>query len=192
MANRQLNCQLSMNGHHHCKLNGPSSIEWPIVNWKTTVNWIAYCKSKWPTNHRLGTILKRIFSAQSGASIRTKAWKWSGETRFPGALLLLQKTFALRFLPGLLRFAPTNCPWVSEDGIFTPVPLLFMKIETCKMCLLFTLLLFILIFLNSKNSWQDLAASFNESTNGLASEVAVLSHLIIQPCLVRTGSYQIR
>ena len=41
------------------------------------------------TVRRLGKIIQRIYFAQSGASIRTKAWKWSGETRFPGALLLL-------------------------------------------------------------------------------------------------------
>ena len=41
------------------------------------------------TVHRLGKIIQRIYFAQSGASICTKAWKWSRETRFPGALLLL-------------------------------------------------------------------------------------------------------
>ena len=41
------------------------------------------------TVRRLGKIIQRIFFAQSGASIRRVAWKWSGETRFPGALLLL-------------------------------------------------------------------------------------------------------
>ena len=33
---------------------------------------------------QLGKIIQRIYFAQSGASIRTKAWKWSGETHFPG------------------------------------------------------------------------------------------------------------
>ena len=38
----------------------------------------------------LGKIIQRIFFfAQSGASIRRAAWKWSGETRFPGTLTLL-------------------------------------------------------------------------------------------------------
>ena len=41
------------------------------------------------TVRRLGKIIQRIYFAQSGASIRTKACKRSGETRFPGALLLL-------------------------------------------------------------------------------------------------------
>ena len=33
---------------------------------------------------RLGTI-QSIFCAQSGASIRLTVWKWSGESRYPGA-----------------------------------------------------------------------------------------------------------
>ena len=41
------------------------------------------------TVRRLRKIIQRICFAQSGASIRRVAWKWSGETRFPGALLLL-------------------------------------------------------------------------------------------------------
>ena len=41
------------------------------------------------TVRRLGKIIQRIYFAQLGGSVRTKAWKWSGETRFPGALLLL-------------------------------------------------------------------------------------------------------
>ena len=41
------------------------------------------------TVRRLGKIIQRIIFAQSGASIRRAAWKWSGETRFPGALILL-------------------------------------------------------------------------------------------------------
>ena len=36
--------------------------------------------------HRLGTIIQSIFCAQSGASIRLTVWKWSGESRYPGAL----------------------------------------------------------------------------------------------------------
>ena len=35
---------------------------------------------------RLGTIIQSIFCAQSGASIRLTVWKWSGESRYPGAL----------------------------------------------------------------------------------------------------------
>ena len=59
-----------------------------------------------------------IFCAQSEANIHLTVWKWSGESRYPGAL------------PPLLDFSPdqTDCPWVSEDGtkqtlLLTPVPL---------------------------------------------------------------------
>ena len=41
------------------------------------------------TVRRLGKIIQRILFAQSVASIRRAAWKWSGETCFPGALILL-------------------------------------------------------------------------------------------------------
>ena len=34
---------------------------------------------------RLGKIIQSIFCAQSGASIRLTVWKWSGESRYPGA-----------------------------------------------------------------------------------------------------------
>ena len=35
---------------------------------------------------RLGTIIQSIFCAQSGTSILLTVWKWSGESRYPGAL----------------------------------------------------------------------------------------------------------
>ena len=41
------------------------------------------------TVRRLGKIIQSILFAHSGASICRVAWKWSGETRFPGALVLL-------------------------------------------------------------------------------------------------------
>ena len=59
---------------------------------------------------RLGTIIQSIFCAQSGASIHLTVWKWSGESRYPGAFPRL-KTFVTPF-PG-----PTDRPWVSEDGV---------------------------------------------------------------------------
>jgi len=42
---------------------------------------------------RLGIIIKSIFCAQSGASIRLTVWKWSSESRYPGTLQLCLKTF---------------------------------------------------------------------------------------------------
>ena len=35
---------------------------------------------------------------------------------FQGLLYFYRKLSALRFLPGLFRFALTNCPWVSVDA----------------------------------------------------------------------------
>ena len=60
---------------------------------------------------RLGTIIQSIFCAQSGASIRLTVWKWSGESRYPGALPPMLENFRRAFSPG-----PTDCPWVSEDA----------------------------------------------------------------------------
>ena len=38
-------------------------------------------------------------------------WKWSGESRYPGALPPMLENFSRAFSPG-----PTDCPWVSEDA----------------------------------------------------------------------------
>ena len=57
------------------------------------------------------------FSAQSGGSIGRAVWKWSGKSRFPGALsALLVNLRRFISLPDLFPFAPVNRPWVSEDG----------------------------------------------------------------------------
>ena len=61
---------------------------------------------------RLGTIIQSIFCAQSGASIHLTVWKWSGESRYPGALPPVLENFRRAFSPG-----PTDCPWVSEDVV---------------------------------------------------------------------------
>ena len=61
--------------------------------------------------HRLGTIIQSIFCAQSGASNRLIVWKWSGESRYPGAFPPVLENFCHAFSPG-----PTDRPWVSEDG----------------------------------------------------------------------------
>ena len=59
---------------------------------------------------RLGIIIQSIFFAQSGASIRLTVWKWSGESRYPGAFPPVLEKFRRAFSPG-----PTDLPWVSED-----------------------------------------------------------------------------
>ena len=59
---------------------------------------------------RLGTIIQSIFCAQSVASIRLTVWKWSGESRYPGAFPPVLENFCGAISPG-----PTDRPWVSED-----------------------------------------------------------------------------
>ena len=62
---------------------------------------------------RLGTIIQSIFCAQSRANIRLTVWKWSGESRYRGALPIEFENFHRTFSPG-----PTDCPWVFEDEAF--------------------------------------------------------------------------
>ena len=60
---------------------------------------------------RLGTIIQSIFCVQSGASNRLTVWKWSGESRYPGAFPPVLENFCRVFSPG-----PTDRHWISEDG----------------------------------------------------------------------------
>ena len=55
-------------------------------------------------------MIQCISCVQSGASIRLTVWKWSGESRYPGAFPPVLENFRRAFSPG-----PTDCPWVSED-----------------------------------------------------------------------------
>ena len=57
---------------------------------------------------------KAFFCAQSRASIRLTVWKWSGESRYPGAFPPVLENFRRAFSPG-----PTDRPWVSEDAGYT-------------------------------------------------------------------------
>ena len=69
---------------------------------------------------RLGTIIQSIFCAQSGADIRLNFWKWSIESRYPGALSPVMKTFIPPFLPAWLT-APGSprMPLIKPDYHFT-------------------------------------------------------------------------
>ena len=67
-------------------------------------------KNSGETVRWLGTIIQSIFYAQSGASIHLTVWKWSSESRYPGALPTVLENFHYAFSP-----SPTDCPWVSED-----------------------------------------------------------------------------
>ena len=59
---------------------------------------------------RLGIIIQSIFCAQSGASIRLTVWKWSGESRHPGAFPPVLENFRRAFSTD-----PLTAPLVSED-----------------------------------------------------------------------------
>ena len=72
-------------------------------------SWTFSRKELSETVRRLGTILQSIFWVLLGASIRLTVWKWSGESRYPGALALVLENFRHAFSPD-----PADCPWVSE------------------------------------------------------------------------------
>ena len=61
-------------------------------------------KNSGETVRRLGTIIQTIFCAQSGRSICFTFWKWSGESRYPGALPPLLENFRRAFSPGPTDF----------------------------------------------------------------------------------------
>ena len=80
---------------------------------------------------RLGTIIQSIFCAQSGAGICLNFGKYFGESRYPGALLPALKNLRPAFSPD-----PTDCLWVSEDGlILAPTQNGSSKLESKKSCL---------------------------------------------------------
>ena len=67
-------------------------------------------------------------SAQSGGSIGRVVWKWSGKSRFPGALsALLVNLRRFISLPDLFPLAPSNRPWVSEDATSSEITGIFLK-----------------------------------------------------------------
>ena len=84
-------------------------------------------KNSGETVRRLGTIIQSIFCAQSGASIHLTVWKWSGESRYPGALPPVLENFRRAFSPG-----QTDCPWASEDA--------YLPSKTSNFCFVFCLL----------------------------------------------------
>ena len=62
---------------------------------------------------QLGTIIQRIICAQSGASIRLTVWKWSGESRYPGALPPELENFRRAFSPR--PGSPRMTKWPLRD-----------------------------------------------------------------------------
>ena len=63
---------------------------------------------------RLGTMIQSIFCAQSGAGIHLNFWKWSGESRYPGALPPLLENFRPAFSPDRLT-APAGSPRMADS-----------------------------------------------------------------------------
>ena len=61
-----------------------------------------HAKNSGDAVRRLGTIIQSIFCAQSGASIRLTVWKWSGESRYPGAFPPVLENFRRAFSPAQL------------------------------------------------------------------------------------------
>ena len=70
----------------------------------------AHEKNSGDAVRRLGRIIQSIFCAQSGARIRLTIWKWSSESRYPGAFPPVLENFCRALSPGL-----TDRPWVSKD-----------------------------------------------------------------------------
>ena len=58
----------------------------------------------------LGTIIQSIFLCPIRSQHPLEFWKWSGESRYPGALSRVLENFPPAFSPD-----PTDCPWVSEE-----------------------------------------------------------------------------
>ena len=75
---------------------------------------------------RLGTIIQSIFCAQSEAGIRLNFWKWSGESRYPGALSSVMKTFVPPFLP--TRLTAPGSPRMQGFSRFSGARRLGMRI----------------------------------------------------------------
>ena len=69
------------------------------------------------TVRRLGKIIQGFFFRSIRSQHSQSRLEMVCMERFvsQGLLPLDRKLSPLRFLSGLLRFAPTNCPWVSED-----------------------------------------------------------------------------
>ena len=63
---------------------------------------------------RLGTIIQSIFCAQSGTSILLTVWKWSGESRYPGAFPPVLENFRRAFSPA--RLTAPGSPRISSLG----------------------------------------------------------------------------
>ena len=96
-----------------------SILKWRVYI-KLKVSWLRTflcCKSQ-TSRDRVNSRRVRTHEKNSGVAVRRlgtiiqslNVWKWSGESRYPGAFPLVLENFLRAFSPG-----PTNRPWVSED-----------------------------------------------------------------------------
>ena len=73
----------------------------------------------WSCCSVIGQKKTKVFWHQSEARTTPTVWNWSFKTLSPGALLVVLDFSSPEFFcrPLWLFPAPTNCPWVSEDGV---------------------------------------------------------------------------
>ena len=94
-----------------------SILKWRVYI-KLKVSWLRTflcCKSQ-TSRDRVNSRRVRTHEKDSGAAVRRlgtiiqslNVWKWSGESRYPGAFPLVLENFRRAFSPG-----PTNHPWVA-------------------------------------------------------------------------------
>ena len=66
----------------------------------------------------LGKIIQRIFFCSIRSQHSQSRLEMVCRDSFPrGSYTFIENFCRYDFCPALLRFAPTNCPWVSEDGL---------------------------------------------------------------------------
>ena len=88
-------------------------------NWPSCTN---PCKNtrndSWSCCSLIGHKKTKVLWHQSEARTTATVWNWSGKTVSPGALRFVLYFSSPKYFSPLYDFplAPTNCPWVSEDG----------------------------------------------------------------------------
>ena len=88
-------------------------------NWPSCIN---PCKNtrndSWSCCSLIGHKKTKVFWHQSEARTTPTIWNWSGKTVSPGAPRFVLYFSSPKFFSPVTTFPrPTNCPWVSEDGL---------------------------------------------------------------------------
>ena len=97
-----------------------SFLTFPIEHW--------LCCSNTGFTHHVQTVAEnfsqsgffRVGTLKGRGEKRSGSWK-STKNNNNKVHIYRNQLSPLRFLPGLLRFAPTNCPWVSKDGFLSAI-----------------------------------------------------------------------